>query len=124
MLRLTRKIVDNIHAPRYEARMLKAWLELRGHYLFDGEYVALAEIVRHGESFALARSPTFRWFWLARLWISAIRLVERQSERVVTRIVTPDRADVLVDQYVEWTNQGMACETFSERLRKWASHKP
>jgi len=126
MLRLASTIVKNLHAPRYEMGRLRAWYARRRHFLLDGEYVALAEIVRQSDSFALVRSPTFIWFWLARAWVLLIKFAERKSDYVTTRIVTPDRADYLEAWYREWTQQGMdggTPEKFSDRLRRWASHK-
>lgn len=101
----------------------RAWLQLRKHFLLDGEYVVLIEIVKMGRAVALVRSPQFRWFWVSQLWAKAIGLVERDADYLTVRTVTPSRADVLQAGFQEWLEANRDVPKFSQQLSKWASAK-
>lgn len=101
----------------------RAWLQLRKHFLLDGEYVALIEIVKRGTAVALVRSPQCRWVWPLRVWIAIIKVIERDADYLTVRVVTPSRADILEAGFRDWMEQKFNAPKFSKQLSKWASAK-
>lgn len=90
--------------------------------LIGTKQVGLVEVIQSGQSVFLLDSPVFRYRWLLRLWFTVIEQCESGEARVINeRIVTPERAAELMDQYAEWRRVKNQAKSFRQQLASWAS---